>query len=136
LKRLYAFASVCLLLWGCAASQPSGEIIAAFRSFLLDVKAGNQEKVLATAPFLAPLPTGQREAALTYFRRLAAQDPGSLHLFVSQGAGRSWLLHISAPGEQSAMVVPFQKNADGLWEMSPVVRAIQHIDVIPRADRP
>jgi hypothetical protein len=135
-KRLCAFTSVCLLLWGCAPSQPAGEIISAFKEFLLDVKAGNQEKILAAAPFLAPLPASQKEAALTYFRRLAALDPARLNLFVSHGAGGIWLLHISAPGERSAMVVPFRRNVQGQWEMSPVVQAIQHFDVIPRADRP
>ncbi len=131
MKRLYAFTGLFLLLWGCAPSQPSGEIISAFRTFLIDVKAGNQEKILVTAPFLASLPAAQKEAALLYFRRLSAQDPARLNLSVSHGAGSIWLLEVSAPGEKSAIVVPFRRNVQGQWEMSPVVRAIQHFDVIP-----
>lgn len=131
MKRLYAFTTLFLLLWGCVPTQPSGEIPGVFHSFLQEVKAGNQGKILATAPFLATLPADQREAALTYFRGLAARDPASLNLSVSPGAGSTWLLHISAPGEQSAMVVPFRRNLHGQWEMSPVVQAIQHFDVIP-----
>ncbi|HVO39514.1 MAG TPA: hypothetical protein VMV03_10860 [Spirochaetia bacterium] len=131
MKRLSGFMAVCLLLWGCAPSQPSGEIMSAFRTFLQNVRAGDMVKVSATAPFLVSLPASQKEATLTYFRWLADKDPASLHLFVSHGAGSSWLLHVSAPGEKSAIVVTFLRNVDGRWVMGPAVKAIQHIDIVP-----
>jgi hypothetical protein len=123
--------AACLLIWGCAASQPQKEITAAFQAFLADVKAGNQEKILAAAPFLTSLDAGQREKALEPFRMLAGEGPGNLKTEVSRGAGDLYLLRVSAPGQQASLVVPFIRRGQGQWEMSPVISAIQHIDVVP-----
>ena len=131
MRRLLRFAGLCLLLSGCAVSQPAGEIMAAFKSFLVNVKAGDQARILSTAPFLSGLPAAQKESALSYFRRLAAQDPQRLHLFVSRDAAGRWLLHVSAPGEQSAIVVQFRRNDLGQWEMSPTVSETRQIDIVP-----
>ena len=131
MKRLCRCLCVCLLLWGCAASQPQREIEATFRSFLSAIKAGNQESILLTAPFLATLSDTQRASAIQSFKRLAIEDSGRLHVEVARGSDETYLLRVSATGEAVAIVVPFKKNDRGLWEMSPVLEAVQHIDIVP-----
>lgn len=131
MKRLPRFTCVLFLLWGCTASQSQQEIVAAFRTFLADVKAGNQEGILAAAPFFARLPAAQRDAAVRAFRRLADAEPGKLSLQATQGARGSYELRVSVQGEAAAMVVPFHRNPRGTWEISPVLTAVQHIDVVP-----
>jgi len=130
MKRLCQCLCVCLLLWGCAASQPQREVVATFQSFLSNIKAGNQEKILLTAPFLASLSVKQRAAAVQSFQRLAIEDSGKLNMEVTRGSGETYLLRVSVPGEAAAMV-PFHKNDRGLWEMSPVLGAVQHVDIVP-----
>jgi hypothetical protein len=131
MKRLCQCLCVCLLLWGCAASQPQREIEATFQSFLSAVKAGNQESILRTAPFLAALSDTQRASAIQSFKRLAIEDPGKLRTEVARVSGETWLLQVSITGEAGAIAVPFHKNNRGLWEMSPVLEAVQHIDIVP-----
>ncbi len=104
--------------------------MATFQSFLVSVKAGDQEKILATAPFLASLPAKQREAAIQSFRRLATWS-SRLRLAVSPGAKETYLLQVSAPGESAPILVPFHRNQKGQWEMSSVLEAVQHIDIVP-----
>jgi len=116
---------------GCSASQPQQEISSAFTTFLADVRAGNQEKVLAAAPFLASLPTAQREAALQTFQSLAAEDAALLRMQVAPGAQGTYVLQVSVRGGAAGIVVPFHKNDHGTWEMSPLVEMIQHIDIVP-----
>ena len=131
MKRLCQGLAVCLLLWGCAASQPPREIEATFRSFLQAVKAGNQEIILATAPFLATLTEAQRSRAIRTFTAFALEEPSKLRVQAARGAGESYLLRVSAPGGAAAIVVPFHRNQQGAWEMSPVIESVQHIDVVP-----
>jgi hypothetical protein len=131
MKRLCQSLCICLLLWGCAAPQPQREIIETFQSFLSDIKAGNREKILLEAPFLASLSVRQRAAAVKPFQRLAAQDSGRLHMEVRRGSAETYLLRVSVSGEAAALVVPFHRNEQGLWEMSPVLEAVQHIDIVP-----
>ena len=130
MKGLRRCIGTCLLLWGCTASQPQQEIMATFQSFLVNVKAGDQEKILLTAPFLARLPAEQREVVFQTFRRLATWS-SRLHMAVSQGAKETYLLQVSAPGDSAPILVPFRRNDRGQWEMSPVLEAIQHIDIVP-----
>ncbi|HUI72006.1 MAG TPA: hypothetical protein VL354_15915 [Spirochaetia bacterium] len=117
LRRLGLCWATSLLVWGCAASQPQREVTEAFRAFLADVRSGDQEKILATAPFLSSLPAKQKEAALQSFERLASQDPDKLSLDVSPGPGQTYLLRVDT------LVVPFVKDGQGHWEISPVVPA-------------
>ena len=123
--------AACLLLWGCTASQPQREITAAFRAFLADVKAGNQQKILAAAPFLVSLDAAQREKALEPFLALAEENPNTLKTDVQRGAGDLYLLRVSASGKPASMVVPFIRRGQGRWEVSPVISGIQHFDVVP-----
>lgn len=122
------------LLWSCAASEPQKEISSVFLSFLADVKAGNNQGVFATAPFLATLSSSQRDAALGSFRsyaNLASQDATRLRMQVAPGARGTYVLQVSVPGGGAGILVPFHKNDQGRWEMSPVLETIQHIDVVP-----
>ncbi len=130
MKRLRHCIGICLLLWGCTASQPQQEIVATFQSFLVNVKAGNQEKILVTAPFLASLSAKQREAAVQTFRRLATWS-SRLRMAVSPGARETYVLQVSVPGESTPILVPFHRNEKGRWEMSPVLEEVQHIDIVP-----
>ncbi len=123
--------AACLVISGCAASGPQKEITAAFRAFLAEVRAGDQEKIQAAAPFLASLDARQREKALEPFRLLAGEDPRDLRMDVERGAGEIYLLRVRVAGTQRSLVVPFLRRGQGQWEMSPVVSAIQHIDVVP-----
>ncbi len=120
----------CLLVWGCAQSQPQREITAAFRAFLADVQAGDQEKMQSAAPFLGTLKPVDRELALQPFQLLASAKPDTLSLDVSRGAGMLYLLRVSVPG-RTPFVVPFIRNTAGSWEISPVLSEVQHIDVVP-----
>lgn len=62
---------------------------------------------------------------------------------VSQRSGETWLLRVSVSGKGTppagaALIVPFHKNPRGEWEMSPALKAVQHIDAVParRASSP
>jgi hypothetical protein len=122
--------SACLLLWGCAPSQPQREITAAFRAFLTDVKAGDQQKIQARAPFLESLKPAEKEKALEPFRQLAGENSGDLALQVDRGAGKTYILRVSVRGRIS-LLVPFVQDGQGAWEMSAVISEVQHIDVVP-----
>ena len=121
----------CLVVWGCAASHPEKEVTAAFRALLADAKAGSQERVLAAAPFLASVSDKQREAVMQTFQRLARSAPGTLVTEVSRGAGGTYMLRAHVPDGKGDVVLPFVRNGQGRWEVSPVVTAVQHIDVVP-----
>ncbi len=131
MKRLAGFIGVLLLLWGCTNSQPQREIMSTFRTFLSDVSAGNQRGILATAPFLASLPAGRREAAIQSFRRFADADPDRVSLRVIREDGGTYELQVSVRDAAGAIIVPFHRNNRGAWEISPVIEAARHIDVIP-----
>jgi len=128
-KRLGACICSCLLIWSCAPAQPQREIAGSFRVFLTAVKAGDQQKIQAEAPFLLSLKMADKEKALEPFRLLAGQDPSDLELRVSRGAGATYILRVSVKGHES-LLVPFVQDRQGKWEMSAVISEVQHIDVV------
>jgi hypothetical protein len=118
-----------LLLWGCAAARPQREIEETFRAFLGSLETGDLARARETAPFLDDLPGERRDAAIRSFRLLGNGGPGT-RTRVVRGSEGSYLLYASAP-DRSEIAVPFHRNALGNWEMSPVLEAVQHIDIIP-----
>ncbi len=131
--RSFFFSLLVLLssITSCGRSSAAREIEDSFKQFLSSIESHDIPAAERIAPFLSSLDGEKRRKILSSFSALA-----KIHYTVKISRKTDSLYYLKIITKKtnapfSGVIIPFERKSGGKWEISPVIKAVQYIDIVP-----
>jgi len=131
MKKYFLFILLTIFIVSCFQDPNQRKISNSFSQFLDSINVEDLQKENTLVPFLSGLSVEDRNTILKPFYEL---NKKKYKLEISKKSSDLYYLKIRTNNSDSIwtnIILPYHKNNEGQWVMSPIIKSVRTFDIIP-----